>query len=217
MSKLSKREYSKLRKNLEKSTLKELTSPLKKLGWKKCQNTFWLVDNDFFWSVSISTHFNADKTVVRLGVKPMKIDPILWDIFNLKENHSAPISFRENGAFTCSSLPIDDICIMDSMDISELITEIKSWITNTFHLAKINIINSKFSNLIEAHENQQERGAYAISLICSLINESEFNRAADIAKKYESGTLTSAFTMTNSDSNTFYYHALKSLDGRLTV
>jgi hypothetical protein len=41
-------------------------------------------------------------------IKPMVLDPILWDIPGLAENAGQPLSFRANGAFTCPGLPIGE-------------------------------------------------------------------------------------------------------------
>ena len=209
MTKLSKREYSKFRRNFEKEILSNLKLSLKASGWKKTEYFFWLVENDYFWTLVIKPYLNADKTRVELHVKPMCIDPILWDILDIQENKKAPKSFRYNGAFTCSSLPLSEVTYDDDIGVKSLCEQIKSWVDREYSLAKQRITEQCFSKHIEGHENQKEIGAYAVSLVCSLISEGELAQATKTANNYETGYLKSVFSMTNTDGNSFHYHALK--------
>ena len=87
--------------------------------------------------------------------------------------------------------------------------QIQSWVDREYTLAKQRFSKQCFSKHIEEHENQKERGAYAVSLVCSLISEGELEQATEIANNYETGNLKSVFSMANTDGNSFHYHALK--------
>ena len=207
---ISIREFSKLRGFLENETLKKLGIILKKKKWRKNHNIFFLSHKNWFWELTVSTHWNIEKTSATLAIKPMSIDPILWDIMDLSENHKAPLSFRANGAFICSSLPIDNFIIEDSEKNAEVVSlAIYSWVVDSFDEYCNHITESTFSSKVEAHENQRERGAYAISLITSLISEGNIEKARKYAQAYESSDLVSISKMTNSDGKSFHYHSLK--------
>jgi len=54
-----------------------------------------------------------------------------------------------------------------------------------------NLSETNFSNSIMNHNNQIEIGAYAISLVTSLIDEKSYEEVYSIAKKYAEGKLKS--------------------------
>lgn len=212
-NKLTPREFAKDRRILEKSILSSLQVELKPKKWSKKSNFFFKVDNRYFWSLTLSVHENSELISVVLAVKPMSIDPILWEIFCLPENNNAPKSLRANGAYVCSSFPINNIAFeLTSGDIEKGLDQIKLWLDNSFERGKQRLEKSLFSDLLLEHENQKERGAYAISLVCSLINEKSKLKALEVAKSYENGELKSCFDMVNIDKNSFHYHAIRWLE-----
>lgn len=212
MQKLSKREFTKLRKEKDKSTLKDVFALLKPFGWKKYQYMLWKKQGPLFLTLGISTHLNATKTSLELSVKPLAIDPILWDIMDIPENHTMPLSFRSVGAFTCSTLPLSEYIVENDDSVESLPEFISQWTEeNTRSLFDDDLENS-FSGLYKAHVNQLERGAYAISIICCLIAENREREALELARKYDSGELESVFQMTNTDGKSFHYHAIKAIE-----
>ncbi|WP_218313303.1 hypothetical protein [Alteromonas antoniana] len=206
MDKLSKHAFTKVRRELSKSTLKEVSNQLKSYKWKKYQYMLWKQTNDLFWTVNIRTHLNALKTTIDLGVKPLEIDNILWNIMDIKENHEMPTSFRSVGAFTCTEYPLDSITYDNDVENDDLVGEIVHWITNRYLEVK-----SPFSALYRNHPNYMERGSYAIPLVCSLISEEQLDEAVQVANSFESGAKSSALAMTNLDGNSFFFHALNHL------
>lgn len=57
----------------------------------------------WFVEVVSAVWIPSRRTVARIHVKPMAIDPIFWDIVGLLENNKLPLSFRAIGAWTCST------------------------------------------------------------------------------------------------------------------
>lgn len=87
------------RRELEKS-VRALT---KATAWKSVAGGIFREQADWFIEVRLDVHINEHVTKARIFVKPMAIDPIFWDVVGLSENREMPLSFRANGAWTCSS------------------------------------------------------------------------------------------------------------------
>lgn len=215
-SKLTPREFAKERRLFEKSILTSLKSLFKLDKWLKKNNFFFKVDDHLFWSLTVSVHQNSELISVDLDVKPMSIDPILWNILGLSENNNEPKSFRSNGAFTCSSLPIANLTFLLTPENIEFgLKKIQVWLNSSFELGKKKLKSSLFSDLLFEHQNHKERGAYAISLVCSLIDEESEAKALEVAKAYENGELESCLTITNFGNHSFHYCAITSLEGNV--
>ncbi len=205
----TKREFTARRRKLEKDTSKAMYLRLKAFDWKKYQTTFFQNIDDWFWTLTLNTYLNDEKTTLSLDTKPMRVDPLLWEILAIPENQKAPLSFRANGAFTCSSLPVADLSVDDRDMSAEQISEsIENWLLGNLAKCFDKVSSSSFSSQLEKHENQVLRGAYAITLVTSLISEGKFDRARDYSEKYESGELISVLEMT-SLGKSFHFYALQ--------
>jgi hypothetical protein len=58
-------------------------------------------------------------------------------------------------------------------------------------LVKETLNRSSFSSLVAQHPNYRENGAYGETLVTSLLNDGDYDAAAQIAAAYESGELKS--------------------------
>lgn len=205
----TKRQFGSQRRQLDREILKASQEELKAQDWKKIQNIFFREKDNWFWSLTISTYLNVEKTLISLQAKPMNVDPLLWDILSIPENRKAPLSLRANGAFTCSSLPVAELSIDDgNLSAEQVSQKILSWLLCNFDEWSNKVSSCTFSSQLEKHENQILRGAYAISLITSLIAERDFIRAKDYSEKYGGGELESVFEMT-CEGKSFYQHVLQ--------
>ena len=192
MENLSKKSFTKSRLDISKSTLKAVACNLKGNKWKKIQYMLWMQKDELFWSVNIKTHLNSFQTTIDLGVKPLVIDTILWNIMDIKGNHELPTSFRSIGAFTCTAYPLDSVTFDNDIDNENLVEDIVCWVVDrTFE------IDSLFSSLYRNHPNHVARGAYAIPLVCSLISENKLSEAIDVAYDFEKGSKSTVFRMYN--------------------
>jgi len=132
---------------------------------------------------------NSEKNASELRFKPMAIDPLYWRIVGLEDNLKEPLSFRAWGAFCCDTLPI---CATELVGEAEGVAEkMVKWIDEQSKFLVTGINNSNFSAAILNHENQIERGAYAISLVVSLIEEGDIKEAKRLANLYAAGRLES--------------------------
>lgn len=208
----TKREFTTRRRKLEKDSLRITYSELKRRGWKKVQNIFFLKTNDWFWALTVNTYLNVEKTILSLNTKPIEIDPLLWQILDIPENQNAPLSFRANGAFTCDLLPVAGLTIDDTnLSVESIGQETSRWLSENFDNYCDIVSRTNFSSQIKNHQNQRERGAYAITLVTTLISEGKLEEAMEFSRKYESGELESVFEM-DSCGKSFHYHALQWLE-----
>lgn len=195
MDSLSTKEYSRQRRAKSTTTLKLASNLLKKDGWKKCQYMLWQVVDDLFWTVWINTHLNSDTTSIEISVKPLSIDPILWDVMSLAANKAKPLSFRALGAFTCPLLLMDKIFFLNDTEQATLEHDIQRWVNGRLPQLTKAVAGKSFSTLFAQDVNQVERHAYALPIFCSLVAEQDFTAAHALATKYSSDSVMPAFNL----------------------
>ncbi|WP_280152317.1 hypothetical protein [Piscinibacter sp. XHJ-5] len=76
----------KVRTDFEKAMLKELGPLLKGGPWKRSQCALYGRFGDGYQDVFLSVYRDAARTIAELRIKPMALDPILWDILDIAEN-----------------------------------------------------------------------------------------------------------------------------------
>ena len=198
----------------EKALFASLKPRLKGTSWKSSGGSVFSRVGENFVVVDPSVHRNAEQTVARLAIKPLAVDPILWDILDLPENHRLPLSYRSHGAYTCSALPVHDEEIERPGDEPAVVAERLAGFC--FDRAPSLLARQhwrSFAKHVRAHPNQRERGAYAITLVCALIAEGNFPEARDLASGYASGALQSCHDFT-SGARSFHDSALEWLAAR---
>lgn len=180
------------RGDFEKQLLAELSPRLKKTKWKKSSCALVNQAGAVYQDLLISVHRNSVVTTAELRFKPMELDPILWDVMDIPENRDKPLSFRTWGAFTCSGLPIYATQVESPGDTPSMVAEKLAALCHDKATLFMDVLStSSFSALVAAHPNQVERGAYAVTLITSLINEGDLELARQTAYGYASGALSS--------------------------
>jgi hypothetical protein len=139
-------------------------------------------------------------------IKPMTLDPILWDILGLSENVGEPLSFRSAGAFTCPGLPIyEEVWDSPSSEVAHAVMTLSTFACHNEQLLERALAGTDFSTLLAQHPNHIERGAYATTLVTSLINDGKRDAAARLASLYESGEFSSCMSLS---SNGISFHRL---------
>lgn len=88
------REMAKYLKNKARETFKAY-------HLKKRDFVFYLTKNEMFYSTMLS--MNQNRLQVDFCAKPFWLDDILWDILEMPDNKTAPVSLRGIGAFTIRS------------------------------------------------------------------------------------------------------------------
>jgi hypothetical protein len=199
------------RHRFEKDVLASLAELVRRTHWKRRQNALFVQSGDYFQSVFVSVYVNAKETHVELAFKPMAIDPSVWDILDMAENGKEPLSFRAWGAFTCSSLPVANAQVeVEGSSPAGVARAVMSFCEQNENRFGELLSQGPFSELVAKHPNQVERGAYAITLVASLIHERKLDEARDLARAYASGEKSSVFDL-SSRGESFHQLALKHL------
>ena len=142
----------------------------------------------------------------------MAIDPILWEVLDMAENGKAPLSFRAWGAFTCSSLPIANAEVeAGGSSPADVARAVLHFCESNEHRFRELVSQTPFSDLVAKHPNQVERGAYAVTLVVSLIQERKLEEAWRLARAYASGEQFSSSEL-SSRGESFHQLALNYLD-----
>lgn len=187
---------AKRRKTFEKEFLAAIGPALKGTGWKKSGQRLFRELGGFFQEIDISVFLNDEKILVTQKIKPMALDLILWDILGISENASEPLSFRSTGAFTCPGLPIyEELVGGPYCTVSHAVTAIRTIADGNEKLFQKVLSGADFSTLLAQHPNHSERGAYAVTLVTSLINDGDRDAAANLASAYEAGELSSCMNL----------------------
>lgn len=101
---MTQREFDKINNAARRSAAKTL-------GWKQRDFFNWRVEQGYFFCF-------FDLFPPRLEVKPLYVDELWWDIFEIPENKSAPMSLRGNGAFSLDGAKLNayDDCDINADD-----------------------------------------------------------------------------------------------------
>ena len=186
------------RSQFEKQILAAVTPGLRGTPWKRSGRQVFARLGNYFVSASISVHLNDARTTVVLSFKPMGLDPVLWDILGIGENRDRPLSFRANGAFTCTGLPVleRDLEVRGHTP-EQVAASLLQMLEADGSQHEESLASAGFSELVAVHPNHAQRGAYAITLVTSLILDGEENAARDLARAYATGAKFSCSQMTS--------------------
>ncbi|HEU4852924.1 MAG TPA: hypothetical protein VFT37_12300 [Telluria sp.] len=205
---------TKARSAYERELLAELRSRVKGSGWKLSRTALFKEKDGIYRQIIVSVHFGARLTSATLGLKPMSLDPLLWDILVIPENHEQSLSFRTWGAFTCQPLPIKERQVeAEHATAADVAAAIIAFCQEADGLAEEALQRAPFSSLLASHPNHLARGAYAISLVLSLIAEGKPCKAREEASAYASGIKSSVLSMTSVDKS-FHELAIEWLNAR---
>ena len=126
---LSKREIDALRKQHEKAVTVSVKSSIKGSGWKpKLAYSFVCREiGEAFVECSFrrsSPEWDCD-LILECAIKPMRADPLFWEITDISGNENQPLSFRSTGAHTCTGLTLYDRQIPggDAAEVGRLFRE----------------------------------------------------------------------------------------------
>lgn len=102
------REEMRRRRELEKAVQKEFLRPIsKKYGYKIIGGTPYCVHNDWLYTIYVSNSHDRIRMVI--NVKPIAIDEVFWEVFEMKEEAGKkPFSFHVNAAFVPYSFWLED-------------------------------------------------------------------------------------------------------------
>ena len=205
----SEKALTKRRRLYNAAVDKELRTSVRGTGWKKREHSIFRELDSFFVVAFNTVHLNQDKVTWSLQVKPMAVDPVFWSIMDLESNASEPLSLRAWGWFTCGSVPVAekeiDAPLPSPPDIAASFME---WADHTTAEFLRQNGSAPFSRVIQGHVNYRERGAYAETLVSTLIVEGRSEEAAAVADQFRSADRTTVLTQAN-EGQSFFDRAAK--------
>ena len=203
----AERAAEKLRGQAEKAALRHLKELLRGTGWRIYQTAIFRPLGDKFVVAFLETARNVDRVSFRLEAKPMAVDPLFWAIMDLETNAREPLSLRAWGAFVCDSVTIAESELIAPLPPpDDVAAHFLRWAVDASAAFIEHQGTVPFSQVVEANEHYQARGAYAATLICSLILEGRTSEAAALAQAIASGRRRVVHTQT-SEGRTFYERA----------
>lgn len=182
------------RRLLEKALAKALRSRAKGTGWKVCQGCLFLEDDGWFVEARPAVYINAYRSTVSLYAKPMAADPLFWEIVDLVENNSLPLSFRAFGAWTLRMPQIVELDLdetgKDESGLADAVigaasVELKRWKSRRS-------IAGLLEKLQELHD-RDERRPYLAGEVCLLLLLGEREAATDICVSAREQGLSGSF------------------------
>ena len=207
MASVSKRELTKQRRAYEKQAIRAVGVLVKGTGWKKKKNSIFCAREGYLFAASLEVWLNELKVVWRLEVKPMDVDPVFWSIMNMEENLEEPLSLRVWGAFVCSAIPVaESEASSSALSGDEMARDFLTWAENAAGGFLQENRQRPFSDIVKNQINYRERGAYAATLICSLITESCLEEALKVAVDFSSGKRQSV-VVHSSEGRSFFERA----------
>lgn len=204
MSGASKRQLAKERLAYERATLRALRPLVRGTAWGKRDNFVFRELEDTFFVAGLSVSRHGDKVAWRLGAKPMAVDPVFWSIMGMEENREQPLSFRGNGAFVCSEVPIATAeSLATSLPPDDMARAFLSWVDDSAGAFAGRSEQQTFSELVKSHESHRQHGAFAATLISALIAEGDQKEALRVATDFASGARSTSFVQA-SDGKSFF-------------
>ena len=107
------REINKALSELDKKDTSIRKNVSKKFGWKQSSYINWKVEAGYYFYLE---HLNCYNEAT-LYVKPLYIDDLWWDVFEMSSNKKEPMSLRGNGAFA-----LNGVRIMETPDLFDIRT-----------------------------------------------------------------------------------------------
>jgi hypothetical protein len=95
------REETKQRRALNKEFLLAIKKQATGTAWRVSKGVVFRDFDGWFISAPAAVWLGRRRTQIELQFKPMKLDPVFWEIVETETNVGMPLSFRYWGAWTC--------------------------------------------------------------------------------------------------------------------
>ena len=122
-----KRSELPLYKELEKTERSVLKNIARKHGWRQSSYIEWKIEAGYFLCLNVDI-LGYVLCNITLEIKPLFIDDLWWDVFNMSSNKKEPKSLRGIGAFAVSAPTIAKYDVLDfdqALDYSQISIESK--------------------------------------------------------------------------------------------
>lgn len=180
---IGKRDLAAARKARAASLTSEIKSVVKGSGWTAkltyrlaCQN-----NEGMFAAVTYSQRDPDlnDGLTFKCGVKPMAIDPLLWQILHIDGNERQPLSFRFVGTFTARPLQIECVEVLEN-DLSVVATRFQDFLDRCSVFTPSALPG--FADRVAAIRQQDRRALFELHVV-SLLLEDRFPEAGVLAEE----------------------------------
>jgi len=169
---------------------KALKGAAKASGWKAVQGLLFKEAGPWFVTCWLEASLLSAQTQIRLSAKPMAIDPIFWNIFDLRENHDESLSFRAFGAWTCPSLDIADVSVPEQPSVMDTASDALRIAAEQLEAAPPGSL-SWFED--ECRKALDDQPAILSSLITTLIADNREAQALELCRQAEARGETGGF------------------------
>ena len=144
-----KREINKALDELNKKDTSIRKSVSKKYGWKQSSYINWKVEAGYYF---YSIHLYSDEAT--LYVKPLYIDDLWWDVFEMPSNKKEPMSLRGNGSFS-----LDGVQILKTPDLFDFRTNVRGAENELEEIQKYSdeVIEKIWDNVFQQFDDEVQR------------------------------------------------------------
>jgi len=180
-------------KKFSSEVMKNAISILRQNGWRKKSAWFFKAEQGWYYSAFVTAGYAAQYNELRINsaltIKPLAVDIINWSVTGLEANADMPLSFRSNGAFTLSGLPITKGLVDIEHDkIGVSAKALANYIIEQEAFANNVIENKLFSDLVRTYnEDQDDRFKQQALYWTALISEGSGERALTIIREHYLG------------------------------
>ena len=112
-----KRELSKALSSFKKRENLLKKSISKKYGWNQRSYANWRIESGYYFYILHidSWCYQPSLHKVYLYVKPLYIDDLWWDIFEIPENKKGPMSLRGTGTFSILGIELKEESLFEEL------------------------------------------------------------------------------------------------------
>jgi len=158
------------RRALSKAVARELRNQTKGSKWRASQGWLFREDNGWFIEVRPYIWVVERRSTLELRFKPMRIDPVFWQIVLTEENNRQPLSFRLHGAWTVSTPETRRVDVDEGrLSPAEIASRFLEIASSEFELSRPDWTLERFLGRIQAFRETVNPKAYLPAVICSLV------------------------------------------------
>ena len=142
------REINKALSELDKKDTSIRKNVSKKFGWKQSSYINWKVEAGYYFYLE---HLNCYSEAT-LYVKPLYIDDLWWDVFEMPDNKKAPMSLRGNGTFS-----LDGVKILKTPDLFDIRAEESEYELEKIQKYSDEAIEKIWDNVFQQFDDEIQR------------------------------------------------------------
>jgi len=163
------RQQEKARRAFAKDLYANVRKRVRGTGWRFAQNFLFRNLQGWFVETTIRVALNAPCTRLNLRAKPMAIEPIVWEIFEIEGNAKLPLSFRARGGY-CETPDMAAIDLLENTNHPAAMAEaILEWSDTQLRQKVDPLTPAAFVRFVSDHSNRQAPNSYLVTHVAALI------------------------------------------------